>query len=108
MDRGRVKSVYSTSTFVTLTRAPMYKEMTCGLRLGPSRVVVARTEEKTDRQNGASLHKQESVESFRTALGALEVLWVTHANACILRHCARVNVTANNLGASHLPDKTRC
>lgn len=50
----------------------------------------------------------QGVESFKTALGALEVLWVTHANACILRHCARVNVTANNLGASHLPDKTRC
>ena len=57
MDRGRVKSVYSTSTFVTLTRAPMNKEMTCGLRLGPSRVVVARTEQIMDRQNGASLHK---------------------------------------------------
>ena len=58
--------------------------------------------------NRRSLHKQERVESVMTALGASEVLWVTHANACILRHCARVNVTANNIGASNLPDKPRC
>jgi ribosomal protein L27 len=59
----------------------MYMEMTCGLRLGTSRVAVARTEHIILRQNGTSSHTEENV------VEGLEVPWVTHSDVSVLQLC---------------------
>jgi hypothetical protein len=82
-------------------RTLMHMEMTCNLRLVSSRVVVFGTEDITNRQNGTSLHKQESVaEGLKSLVGDTKRrVWSCYS--------ARVNVTENDLEAPHLPDRIR-